>query len=64
MYVLRRFSFKNVLIWTRKELIFFIFLASTYTALYELLNVKWLQIPLTPVGLIGTAVGFFNWFSK
>jgi len=64
MYVLRRFSFKNVLVWTRKELIFFFLLASTYTALFELLNVKWLQIPFTPVGLIGTAVAFLISFQN
>jgi len=52
------------LIWTRKELIFFILLATIYTALYELLNVKWLQIPLTPVGLIGTAVAFLIGFQN
>lgn len=64
MYVLRRFSFKNVLVWTRKELLFFFVLATTITALFEVLNVKWLQVPLTPVGLIGTAVAFLIGFQN
>ena len=64
MYVLRRFSFGKVLIWTRKEIVFFFVLATSVTALYELLNVKWLQVPLTPVGLIGTAVAFMIGFQN
>lgn len=34
------------------------------TCLYELLNVKWLQVPLAPVGLIGTAVAFMVGFQN
>jgi putative membrane protein len=64
MYISRRFSFSKVLYWTRKELIFFIVLATVVTCLYELLNIKWLQIPLTPVGLIGTAVAFLIGFQN
>ena len=34
------------------------------TILYDLLNIKWLQVPLTPVGLIGTAVAFMVGFQN
>ncbi len=64
MYILRRFPFKNVLIWTKKELFFFFILSTSITALFELLNIKWLQVPLTPVGLIGTAVAFMIGFQN
>jgi putative membrane protein len=64
MYVQRRFPFKGVLKWTRRELIFFFILATVVTVLFELLNVKWLQVPLTPVGLIGTAVAFMVGFQN
>jgi putative membrane protein len=64
MYTLRRFSFKNVLIWTRKELIFFFILATVVTVLYEVLNIHWLQVPLAPVGLVGTAVAFLIGFQN
>jgi putative membrane protein len=64
MYILRRFSFKNVLIWTRKELLFFFILATVVTVLYEVLNIHWLQVPLAPVGLIGTAVAFLVGFQN
>ena len=64
MYTQRRFPFKNVIIWTKRELIFFLILATVITSLYELLNIKWLQVPLTPVGLIGTAVAFMVGFQN
>jgi len=64
MYIQRRFPFKSVLSWTRRELIFFTILATSITILYELLNIKWLQVPLTPVGLVGTAVAFMIGFQN
>jgi putative membrane protein len=64
MYVKRRFSFKSVLIWTRRELFFFTVFSSTFTALYEIFDIKWLQVPLAPVGLIGTAVAFMVGFQN
>jgi putative membrane protein len=53
-----------VIIWTKRELIFFVVLATIFTILYEFLNLKWLQVPLTPVGLIGTAVAFMVGFQN
>lgn len=50
--------------WTRRELNFFIVLATVFTCLYEVLGFKWLQVPLTPVGLIGTAVAFMVGFQN
>jgi len=64
MFIQRRYPFKSILIWTRKELLFFFILVIIITVLYELLNIKWLQIPLTPVGLIGTAVAFMIAFQN
>ena len=64
MYVQRRFPFKSVLIWTKREIIFFTIFVSLITVLYELLDIKWLQIPLAPVGLIGTAVAFMVGFQN
>ena len=64
MYIQRRFPFKNVLVWTKRELFFFIILATVITIFYELLGIKWLQVPLTPVGLIGTAVAFMIAFQN
>ncbi|MDG1332330.1 MAG: bestrophin family ion channel [Crocinitomicaceae bacterium] len=64
MYVQRRFPFKSVLIWTKREIIFFVIFATIITALYEVLNIKWLQVPLAPVALVGTAVAFMVGFQN
>lgn len=64
MYTQRRYPFKGVLVWTRRELIFFVILAAIVTILFEVVGVKWLQVPLTPVGLIGTAVAFMVGFQN
>jgi len=64
MYVQRRYPFKSVLIWTKREILFFTIFATAVTCLYELLDVKWLQVPLAPVGLIGTAVAFLVGFQN
>jgi putative membrane protein len=53
-----------MLLWTKRELIFFIVLATVITVLYELLGIKWLQVPLAPVALIGTAVAFMVGFQN
>lgn len=64
MYTQRRFPMKSVIIWTKRELIFFGILATAYTCLYELLDLKWMQVPLAPVGLVGTAVAFMVGFQN
>ena len=64
MYIQRRFPFKSVLIWTRKETSFFFIFATSVTVLYEIINIKWLQVPLAPVALIGTAVAFMVGFQN
>ncbi len=64
MYTQRRFPFKNLILWTRRELIFFFIISIVFTLLYEVVDVKWLQVPLTPVGLVGTAVAFMIGFQN
>ncbi len=64
MYIQRRFSFKSVIIWTKREILFFIAYTAIITALYEVFDVKWLQVPLSPVALIGTAVAFIVGFQN
>jgi len=64
MYVQRRFPFKSVLIWTKREILFFTTFATLVTVLYEILGIKWLQVPFAPVALIGTAVAFMVGFQN
>jgi putative membrane protein len=52
------------LAWTKREIIFFTIFSTIVTVLYELLNLKWLQLPLAPIGLIGTAVAFMVGFQN
>ncbi|MCT4622424.1 MAG: bestrophin family protein, partial [Schleiferiaceae bacterium] len=62
MYTQRRFNFKSLLVWTKRELTFFTILASSFTILYEILDIKWLQLPLAPLAMVGTAVAFMLGF--
>ena len=64
MYTQRRFPMKSLLGWTKREIIFFLTFSIVITVLYEVLNVKWLQVPLAPVSLIGTAVAFMVGFQN
>ncbi len=64
MYTQRRYPFKRVIDWTKRELIFFIGLAIVATVLFEYFNIRWLQVPFTPVGLVGTAVAFMIGFQN
>ena len=64
MYTQRRFPMKSLLAWTLREIIFFLIFATLITVLYEIVNIKWLQVPLAPVGLIGTAVAFMVGFQN
>lgn len=58
MYIKYKYSVKEVLIWTRQEIALFSVLAIVYTALYELAGWHWMEIPWTPLALVGTAVAF------
>ncbi len=64
MYVQRRFPFKSVLVWTKSEIIFFFIFVSGVTALYHFLDLKWLQVPLGAIAMIGTAVAFMVGFQN
>ncbi len=64
MYTQRRFPMKSLLAWTKREIIFFFIFSTVITILYEVVNIKWLQVPLAPVGLIGTAVAFMVGFQN
>ena len=64
MYTKKKYSTKAMLRWTRRELRFFIVWSLIITILYELLGLKWLQIPWTALALIGTAVAFLIGFQS
>ena len=53
-----------MILWTRRETRFFIIIALSVTVLYELVGLRWLQVPWTPLALVGTAVAFLIGFQS
>ena len=53
-----------MLLWTRLELVYFLVIASAVALLYEWVGLRWLQLPWTPIALIGTAVAFLVGFQS
>ncbi len=64
MIASKKFGLKEVLKWTKVEIIIFIFIAAIPTILYDVLGYKWLAIPWLPVALVGTAVAFLIGFRR
>ncbi|MDI1356301.1 MAG: bestrophin family ion channel [bacterium] len=60
----RRFTLKEVLYWTRRDLYIFIVVAAVPTALYYFFQIKWLIIPWVAIALVGTASAFIVGFKN
>ncbi|MEZ4878755.1 MAG: bestrophin family ion channel [Chitinophagales bacterium] len=63
MYTKKIFGAKDMLVWTRFELYQFFAIAIIEVLLFEL-SMRTLQIPFTPVALVGTAVAFVIGFQS
>jgi len=63
-YIKKKYSFKDLILWPRLEIVYFFIGASAVAALYEVVGMQWLQLPWTPVALIGTAVAFLIGFQN
>lgn len=64
MHAGRRFTFNEVIRWTRRDILFYLVLATIPTLLYILLDWTWLTIPWVPIALVGTAVAFITGFKN
>jgi len=64
MYINKKYSFRDMILWTRLEILSFLVLAGSVAALYEFADLRWLQLPWTPLALIGTAVAFLIGFQN
>ncbi|NMM47517.1 bestrophin family protein [Marinigracilibium pacificum] len=64
MYTRKRYSIKNMILWTRVETIVLIFIALLPTVLYKVFGFTWLHLPWLPIALIGTAVAFIISFQN
>jgi putative membrane protein len=60
----KQYSFKEVILWTRKDIYFLLLVAAIPTCCYVFLNWKWLAIPWLPIALLGTAVAFVVGFKN
>ncbi len=64
MLTKKRYSFKDMLLWTRWETLVFLIFATIITVLYKVFGFTFLNVPWTPVALIGTAVAFMIGFQN
>lgn len=67
MHAGRRYSLKEFLLWTRRDIYWMLGLAVVPTLLYQLIrfesfHFKWLAIPWVPIAMIGTAAAFIVGF--
>ena len=64
MFIKKNYSTMQMAWWTRFETFLFIGIITAWVALYHFLDLHWLQIPWTPLALIGTAVAFVIGFQN
>lgn len=64
MYTRRTYKASELAIWTRFDTLRIFIIITIWVLAYFFLDIKWLQIPWTPVALIGTAVAFIVGFQN
>ena len=64
MLTKKRYSVKDMVLWTRGETLIYLFYAGIITILYKVFGFTSLNVPWTPVALIGTAVAFLVGFQN
>ncbi|MEM8945471.1 MAG: bestrophin family ion channel [Planctomycetota bacterium] len=64
MFIKKKYSVVDMFLWTRWELLVFLTVTLAVTILYEVLGLRWLRLPWTPVALVGTAVAFLIGFQN
>lgn len=64
MHAGNKFSLKEVLFWTRRDIYVLVLLSTVPTFCFVVLDWKWLAIPWLPIALLGTAVAFVVGFKN
>lgn len=64
MHAGRRFTWKEVMYWTRRDIYFYLIWGAIPTLLYVLLDQTWLTLPWVPIAAIATAVAFIVGFKN
>jgi len=62
MHAGRRYTLKEFIYWTRRDIYVLAVFAAIPTILFELFDLKWLAIPWVPIALVGTAAAFIVGF--
>jgi putative membrane protein len=62
MHAGTRYSLKEMMYWTRRDIYILVILSVFYTIVYEFLGFKWIAIPWVPIALVGTAAAFLIGF--
>lgn len=64
MHIGRNYTFKEVILWTRRDIFRLLILAAIPTILYQQFHWQWLTLPWLPIALLGTAVAFVIGFKN
>jgi putative membrane protein len=64
MLTKKRYSVKDMVLWTRGETLIYLAYAAIITIFYKVFGFTFLNVPWTPVALIGTAVAFLVGFQN
>lgn len=62
MHAGRRYTLKEFLFWTRRNIYWLLAINIGVTVLYEVVGLKWIGIPWVPIALLGTAAAFIVGF--
>ncbi len=62
MHTGKAYKLGEFLFWTRRNIVWLLILGIVPTTLYQLLDLKWLAIPVTIISLVGTATAFIVTF--
>ncbi len=58
----QRYTFKEMMVWTKSDIYMMLFLSLVPVVLFHFLEWKWLALPWVPVAMIGTATAFIVGF--
>ncbi|MEM9679280.1 MAG: bestrophin family ion channel [Bacteroidota bacterium] len=64
MLTKKRYSVKEMVLWSRWETLIFVAYTGIITVLYEVFGFIFIEVPWTPVALVGTAVAFMVGFQN
>ena len=64
MHAGKNYSFKEVIIWTRRDIYKLFLIATASVICYKFLGWNWLAVPWLPIALLGTAVAFVVGFKN